>query len=341
MDNDKRRSVTLADVARLAGVSTSTVSRTLSAPHMVRPAVRESVDWAVRRLGYIPHGPARALARRRHATVGVLIPSLRFNVYADLVESLQGTLSGAGFSVLLGHAGDDMRYEHDQAMALASRGVDALVLVGNNHDEDVIRIIENAQIPVVTTFGFATDSAFPCVGIDNAAAGRDIGDHLLSLGHHDVAAIMPSIRRNDRAAARLGGLREALAAAGHSIRAECVRECGALLDENRAEMAALLTLERPPSAVVCFSDLVALAALMECRSRQVPVPTQISLAGFSGIGLAELANPSITTVSFSADEIGRQAAALVLAGIDGRASTHAIRIDHHLYPRESTAAPTV
>jgi LacI family transcriptional regulator len=339
VSKDKKRSVTLADVARLAGVSTSTVSRSLSAPHMVRPAVRETVDWAVRRLGYIPHGPARALARRSHATVGVVIPSLRFNVYADLVESLQGALGSAGLSVLLGHAGNDMRYEHDQAVALASRGMDALVLVGNTHDEDVIRVIENAQIPVVTTFGFKANAQFPCVGIDNVAAGREIGAHLLSLGHADVGAIMPDIRRNDRAAERLRGLRECLAASGRSMRTECVRQCDALLDESRAEMAALLELAHPPSAVVCFSDLVALAALTECRARRIGVPGQISLAGFSGIGLAELANPPITTVSFSASEIGRHAAQLVLAGVRGHAAQHAIRVDHHLSVRESTARP--
>jgi LacI family transcriptional regulator len=306
---------------------------------MVREEVRESVLWAVDRLGYIPHGPARALARRRSASVGVIIPSLRFTVYAELVESLQARLGEAGLSMLLGHAGNDLRFEHEQALALVTRGVDALVLIGNRHSDAVVRIADNTALPVVTAFGFDPHSRYPCAGIDNRAAGLALGEHLTALGHRDVAAIMPDTRRNDRADERLAGLGEALAARGTSMRPQCRQECDALLSQSRAAMRSLLGLAPRPTAVACFSDLVGIAAALECRQAGVRVPHDMSIAGFSGIGLAELADPPLTTVSFSATEIGTRAAELVLARLAGAGQHGRVRVGFVLEPRASTASP--
>ncbi|MCP5150102.1 MAG: substrate-binding domain-containing protein [Ectothiorhodospiraceae bacterium] len=339
MSKGSRRQVTLEDVARLAGVSASTVSRSLSMPHMVRASVRESVLWAVSRLGYVPHGAARALARRRNATIGVIIPSLRFTVFADLVESLQAELGAAGYSVLLGHAGSDLRYEADQATALLSRGIDALVLVGNAHDQSLERMATNTGIPVVTTFDYRLDAPYPCVGIDNQAAGRALVDHLLDLGHTRIAALMPDERFNDRAARRLAGVRGALADRGLALHPQHLVLGDGAAEVGRAAMAELLGREPSPSAVVCFSDLVAIGAVVECRARAVSVPGAVSVAGFSGIGLAELTHPAITTVSFSAVDIGREAARLVLDRLDGDGQAPSVEVPHRLEQRASTAAP--
>ena len=336
--SEKKRPATLGDVARLAGVSASTVSRALSRPDLVNEATRERITWAVSRLGYIPHGAARALAGRGHRAVGVVIPSLRFGVFAELVETIQARLDEAGFGILLGHTGGDPEREYEQARALVERGVDALVLIGNAQQPRLLRLITDVGVPVVTAFDYDENSALPCVGVDNEAAGRCLAEHLLDQGYDEIAIITQPTLSNDRSGKRVDGVASALRQIGRAVRPEFLIECDGLAPSARDAMGALLGGEKRPRAVVCFSDLMAIAATAECRAQGIAVPGEIAIAGISGIGLSDMVDPPLTSVRIPAVEIGDLIAERLLAHLMDRAAVGSALVAHELLLRESTGA---
>ena len=133
---NRRTSARLADVARVAGVSLSTASRALADPRLVHPETRTRVDDAVRMLGYIAHGAARALASRRSRTIGAVVPTLDNPIFAHSTQALQRALGEAGYTLLLASHDYDAGTDFAVTRALVERGVDGLVLVGTDHSPE-------------------------------------------------------------------------------------------------------------------------------------------------------------------------------------------------------------
>jgi len=330
------RATTLNDVARLLGISAATVSRSLSKPDMVSAKTRARVDEAVRKLGYIPHAAARALAGRGHRVVGVVIPSLRFGVFAELVESLQAGLDRAAFGVLLGHTGGEPDREYEQVRALVERGIDAVVLTGNSHDLEVLRLLDDAGLPAICAFDFSADAALPCVGFDNADAAENLAQHLIENGRDGIAMITQPVASNDRARKRVAGVKRALRRIGKAMRPGHLLECDGLLPSSREAMRDLIASGEPPNAVICFSDLIALAAAAECRAAGLRIPDDIAIADFSGVGLSEINNPPLTSVPIPAKDIGRIIGEQLIARLEEGAPLESVRIEHALEIRGST-----
>src|SRR5262245_49219994 len=219
-----RKSAKLADVARIARVSTATVSRALTQPTKVKPATAARIRQAVESLGYVAHGAARALASRRTRTVGAIIPTLDHSIFANTTHALQKTLDEAGYTLLLACHEFDAGAEARLTQALIERGVDGLVLLGTSHYPSVFRMIEMHQLPYVLTWALDATGMHPCVGFDNRAAAIRLTRYLLELGHREFAMISGITEGNERAGERLEGVREALAAAGISLRPDRVVE---------------------------------------------------------------------------------------------------------------------
>jgi len=166
----------LADVARLAKVSTATVSRALTLPHKVKARTLERVQQAARSLGYVAHGAARALASRRTHTIGAVVPTLDNAIFANTIHALQRTLDAAGYVLLLASHEFDADIEARVTRTLIERGVDGLVLLGTTHHPDIYRMIESNGVPYVLTWAFDESGNHPCVGFDNRAAAVRITD---------------------------------------------------------------------------------------------------------------------------------------------------------------------
>ena len=192
----------LADVARRAGVSTATVSRALNQPHAVTAELRDRVHAAVDALGYVPHGPARALASRRSNTIGAVVPTIDNAIFARNIQSLQARLFEAGRTLFLASSDYDYAREQREVQSLVERGIDGLILVGEQRNQAVYRLLENKRVPYVTTWIFHEDSPHPCVGFDNHQAAYQVASYLLDIGHRDIAMVAGIREGNDRAAAR-------------------------------------------------------------------------------------------------------------------------------------------
>ncbi len=333
------KSAKLSDVARLARVSTATVSRALTLPHKVKPATATRINQAVQTLGYVAHGAARALASRRTRTVGAIIPTLDNAIFANTVHALQKTLDEAGYMLLLASHEFDAQVEVRVTRTLVERGVDGLVLLGTTHHPSLLEMIATHQIPYVFTWALDESGRHPCVGFDNRRAGVSIARHLLELGHREFAMISGITAGNERARERLEGVRDALAGRGLTLPPRRLVEKPYTLSAGREGLRELLDGEIPPTAVICGNDVLAIGALAECHERRLRVPEQISVTGFDDMEIAAVVTPALTTMHFPTAELGALAAQHLLAQLAGQPVALRTELPVELVVRASTAPP--
>ena len=329
-----------ADVARAAGVSTATVSRTFNAPDKVALPIRERVLAAAAALGWIPHAAGSALARRRSFIAGAVIPTLDNEVFAAQVGAIQATLAEAGVTLLLGCSDYDPKRAFAQVQAMLSRGVEALAIVGEAQEPGLFELIAARRVPYVVTYSHRPGSPHPCIGFDNRQAFRRIADFLLDLGHREIGLILQPVAGNDRVAARLAGVTEALAERGLGLRPRHVREGPWSIAFGRTSLRAILDSGAPrPTAIVCGNDQLAIGALLEARRMGIAVPRDLSLTGFDDVALAAETDPPLTTMRVDNAEIGRRAARYLLARLDGQTPAPPPPLLPLLIERGSTAPP--
>jgi LacI family transcriptional regulator len=334
-----RKTAKLADVARLAGVSTATVSRALTQPDKVKSATAARIRQAVQALGYVAHGAARALASRRTRTIGAVIPTLDNAIFAHTAHALQKTLDDAGYTLLLASHEFDAEVEARLTRALIERGVDGLVLLGATHHPGVLQMIDLHQIPYVLTWALDAAGRHPCIGFDNRAAGEVIARHLLELGHRELGMISGITAGNERAAERLEGVRQALAARGIALAPGRVVEKPYALTAGREGLREILRGSPRPTAVVCGNDVLAIGALAECQAQGLAVPREVSVTGFDDLEMAAVVTPALTTVHFPTAELGSLAGQHLLARLAGRPVESRTELPVKLVVRASTAAP--
>ena len=309
-----RKPPRLADVAAHAGLTSMTVSRALRQPDKVSPATRERVMQAITELGYIPDLAASSLASRRSRIIAVVVPTIANSVFADTVQGLSDGVAAAGYQLLLGQTGYSETAEHALVAALIGRRPDAVAHIGIIRDPELRELLWRAAVPVVETWDLTADPLDLLVGFSNEAAGRAIGEYLIGRGYRRIAFVGG---RDDRAAARRSGLRAALDAAGLDASREAITDEPLSYGAGRRALAALLDGGGPPDAVFFATDVLAVGGLMECRRRKLSVPGRIAIAGLGDLEIAAELTPALTTVRVPSYEIGRRAADMLLARIEG------------------------
>lgn len=328
---------TLADVARLADVSTATVSRVLNAPDRVALDTRSRVEAAVAQLGYTPNFGARALASNRTRTVGAVIPTMENAIFARGLQALQEELATSDVTLLVATSNYDLAREAEQVRTLLGRGVEGLVLIGEERDPAVYDLLRRRGVPFVLVWTWRADSPWACVGFDNQAAARRMTDRVLDLGHRRVAMVAGVTAGNDRAAQRVAGVREALAQRGLALEDGGLVEAHYSLDAGRAAAEALLARPARPTAIVCGNDVLAAGAVAAVREAGLRVPEDVSVAGFDDIDLAEVVQPPLTTVHVPHRRMGQSAAHVLLALAEGSEDASSLRFATELVERGSLA----
>src|ERR1700736_2173876 len=187
--NESHSAPTLSAVARLAGVSSITVSRVVRLPGLVAPETRGRVEAAMRELGYVPNQVAGSLASARTSSVGVLVPTIANSIFADTVQGLSDELEPLGYAVILAQSRYDAAREDRMLSALLSRRTEAIIIVGAPAPEAGARVLRRAGIPVVETWEMPPAPIDAVAGFDNYAAGVAVAQHLLSHGRKSFAFI--------------------------------------------------------------------------------------------------------------------------------------------------------
>lgn len=339
LQNEATPSVRLSDVAREADVSTATVSRVLNAPGKVRPDLAERVHAAIRRLGYVPHGAARALASHRSHTMGAVVPTLDNAIFARGIQALQQRLSEDGYTLLLAMSEYDLAREVLQVGKLIERGIDGLMLIGEAHDPSLYALLDAKGLPYVNTWVFHETSPHPCIGFRNSESAHRIASYLVDIGHRDIAMIAGISRHNDRAADRIVGVRRALAERGLRLADDMLIERRYDVGEGRQALRELLGRPTPPTAVICGNDVIAFGALFEARALGMQVPHDLSIVGFDDLDLASQVDPPLTTMHVPSVSMGKGAAEYLLARLAGENPPNATELEASLIVRGTTAPP--
>jgi len=330
------RNVGLRDVARVAGVSTATVSRAMNNPAVVSEELRDRIASVVRHLGWVPHGAARALATRRTGTIGAVFPTLTHGDFARAIQALQSELSRSGYTLLLACSEYNAQQEYQQVRKLIERGVDALLLVGEAHHNDLAELLDKNRIPYVNTFVYNPSTHGTCVGPDNRKALHKIANYLIDLGHKSFGVVAQSTDNNDRAQARLQGIRDALAEKSIAIQPRHFAQGYWGINEGRQLFRRILERKPWPTAVICGNAYLTVGALLESQVMGIQVPAEMSIVGYDDIEImSELPIP-LTTVRVSSDEVGRRAARLLVARLEGRSIDLNFECDAEVIVRSSS-----
>ena len=327
----------LQDVALAAGVSTATVSRCINQPAQVKEKLRNKVNQVIKTLGYAPHGAARALASKRTHTIGAVIPTIDNGIFAKGIHHLQRGLSDVNFTLLLASSNYSQIEELHEVRSLISHGIDGMVLIGDEHHPLVYEMLKSQQIPLVNLWAYNKDSVHSCIGFDNKIAGRKITEHLVSLGHSQIAVISGIQNDNDRAQQRVLGITECLQENNLYLRPELIRECYYTAEQAGLAFNELMATGHPFSAVICGNDILALGVLGAARKMNIAVPQTLSISGFDNLDICTAISPSLTTINVPARRMGKLAATYLLNCIknNSRDITH-INLPAELKIRETT-----
>jgi LacI family transcriptional regulator, gluconate utilization system Gnt-I transcriptional repressor len=336
----RRKRSTLADVAKLAGVSAVTVSRALRQPGMVSAALRDRVDAAVSELAYVPDVAASRLASARTHAIGVVVSSLTNGVFADYIRALHDTLLPAGFQVVVFSSRYSATEEEKVVATLIGQHPEAIIIAGIDQTSHARRLLERSGVPVVQTFELTDDPIDINVGLSQRQGGDAATRFLIDQGHRKIGYI--AARLDSRAHARMAGYHRAMEEArldtdglvATTPRPSSVSAGGELLStilDRRSDLEALF----------CCDDNLALGALFECQRRGIAVPDQISIIGFNDLEFAACAHPPISSVATPRYEMGRLAAEIVMKIIETgeRPANRRIDVGFAIRARGSTLPP--
>jgi DNA-binding LacI/PurR family transcriptional regulator len=299
------RPPTIRDVARLAGVSTATVSRILSGAAEARPDTQARVLAAVHELDYRPSGIARSLKMGSTRTIGLIVTDILNPFYPELVRAIEDAARARDLAIMLCNGQEDADREATYLELLSERRVDGIIVASGSLSERHGQWLRSAPVPVVLVNCRIAGDSQPAALTDNNAAARLATEHLLALGHRRLGHITgrPTDAATDD---RLAGVRAAISSAEMPPGALVVVEGDGHVTGGVRGMAELLAAPGV-TGVVCYNDLTAIGALRAIRDRGLNVPEDVSVVGFDDIDLAMLVDPPLTTIAQDTESMGRWA----------------------------------
>ncbi len=352
----RRMPVTLADVARRAGVSLSTASRVINgSARQVTPELEQRVTAAAADLGYTPNAQAQALARSASNVVGLVVHDIADPYFSSIVAGAMRVADRHGLIVMVGNTFRDPQREVEYVGTLRAHRVRAIIVVGTRTSSRAMTARLAAELAAFEAAGGrAACVSQPRLPVDtvvpeNRAGARDLARHLTRLGHRRFA-VLAGPRAMLTSRERLAGFRDGLAEAGLDLPEDRVAEGAFTRDGGYAAMTELLAgnaglpgQEAGTTCVFAVSDVMAVGAMAALRERGIAVPGTLSVAGFDDIATLRDLTPPLTTVRLPLEEMGVRAAELALEterdGGDSGRPPRVVRVPGEVVIRESTATP--
>lgn len=298
---------TIYDVARLAGVSLSTVSRVLNHHPYVRTATREKVMQAIEALNFKPSHVASALATNQTRTFGLLVSDISNPFFAEVVRGVEAAGADHGFSLVICNTDGDREREVRHLTTLRQKGVDGIIFACTQlNGAEIVSLLGGAS-PIVLIAQEVEGLAADVIRVDDFQGGYEAVKHLVSLGHRRIAYITGPVD-NGPVRGRKKGYEAGLEAAGIEVNPELIVTTDNSLDGGYNGFQQLLTRVDPlPTAVFCINDLVAIGVIKAARRNGLRVPEDLSVVGYDRTPLAGMVEPELTSVAQPVREMGRWA----------------------------------
>lgn len=312
--------VTMSDIARIAGVSVTTVSHVLNNSRPVNEATSDRVKSAALDLGYRPNGLARSLRRQETLTIGLVVPDIANPFFAEIGRGLEKASFDAGYHVIFCNSGGDADHELRNIAALLEKRVDGIVIAPSAAEPDRLVTMIGGDIPVVMVDRDTTGLDCDVVLANNASGGQQAVDHLVALGHQKIGCVVASAASRSAAPGRLHGYRQGMKTAGLDDASLIVvtdelenASPETEVDAGYIATTRILLSQHRPTALFLTNDLMAIGALRAAHDQGLDVPVDLSIVGFDDILLARYTVPSLTTVIQPRSEVGRLAAEMLIA----------------------------
>jgi len=328
----------MIDIAQHVGVSKSTVSLVLQSSPLVKSETRELVQRAIEDLGYVYNRGAANLRQAHSNMVGMVINDLANPFFAELAVGIERVFQTAGYVPLIANTAENHLRQAEVLRSLREQGVAGLIVCpSRGTPSDAFKGLTDDGVPVVLAmrrvFGARAASVVP----DNQRGGCQATEHLIALGHSRIAYLggyLDTFAHAERSA----GYRQALEAAGLSVDPDLIIDDAPNRDGGRASLARALALSDPPTAALCFNDVVAFGVLSGLKDRNLVAGSDFAVVGFDDVADARHAVPALTTVAVDSGVLGERAAQSVLRMIHGDARTEQSVGDVQLVVRESCGA---
>lgn len=307
---------TILDVARLAGVSRTTVSRVLNDSPLVDHETRKRVFTAMKELNYQPSLAARNLRKQETKLIAVLIPNISNLFFASLLEGMEGVSAENGYNIILCNTWDDPDREMRYIRMLESKQVDGVILTALRNPVELVKPYLKYG-PIVLASEYLVDDALPAVAIDNVAAARKATEHILGQGREKIAFINGPehiILCRDRQR----GYVQALEERGLPVHCEWIRQSDFTVEGGFRCMQELLALPSPPTAVFAANDEMAVGAIQAIQQHGLQVPQDVAVIGFDNNPISTVVKPSLSTVEQPVHRIGAEVIKLLLACLEDK-----------------------
>lgn len=330
--------ISIKDIARLAGVSHSTVSRALNNSPLIPQRTAEKIQRIAAEKGYSASAVARSLVTKRTQAIGVVVTSIADPFNGEIVAGIEDVAHKAGYSVILATSQANPKQEMTVVRSFRERRVDGILVASSRLGANYVPLLSELEIPVVLLNNQHPSKFVHSVTIDNVAGGFEATRHLISLGHRRIAYIGDQYGLQSDTE-RFDGFRKAMAETGIQIRKSYIARGNGKPDGGREQAENLLALSTPPTAVFCYNDMTALGVMEEAAARGFLIGHNLSVVGFDDLFFAALLRPPLTTIRQPKEELGKRAMRLLLALLDNQKVSRTAIVKGELVVRGSTGKP--
>lgn len=318
----KFEAVTIKDIAKALGLSTSTVSRALRDSYEISPETKKLVLEYAEKIKYHPNPIALSLKERRSRSIGVIVAEIANSFFSQSIDGIESIAYNNGYNVIISQTRESFDRELINLNYLTSRSIDGLVVsvAAETKDFSTFRELWDRGLPIVFFDRITNEINTHKVVVDNYRGAYDATAHLIKNGFRKIAAVANnealSITKD-----RLLGYRAALVENGIRDNDQLIKYCphgGLVIEEVEEVVSELLNGKNRPDAILCLSDKITTGCLRVLKAKKVKVPDEMGLMGFSNSDLTELVEPALSIIKQPAFEMGKIATTQLLQLIESK-----------------------
>lgn len=325
-------------VAKLARVSTATVSRTINHVPTVNSRMARRVWAAIRELNYFPNTQARSLVSGRSWLLGLIISEITNPFFPELIQGFEEVAVEHGYEILIGSTNDEPERMQRCVRRMVERNAEGVAIMTFGIEQPLLGQLVDRNIPLVIVDAGPEQPGVSILNVNYHHGIRQGVQHLAALGHRDVAFVTGPLRLHS-AQSRLNAFSKTLRECGITVNPAWIIEGDHTMEGGTAAAEQLLQMKNLPTAVMCSNDMLAIGVLHTLSRSGIRVPDDISLIGFDDIRMAEMMIPPLTSVQMSRLDLAGAAVSALRAHIEGSSSKRGYKVDTHLVVRESTYFP--